>query len=116
MAGSAGDGLQHEPYVKLLLHTGGELYVHNREPKVEVFALDDPYAREVEHLGAIRGEHPLAWDLADAAANTAVLEAMHTRRSASTRRWRWRPRAKRSAARTRRSWSSSQALRSSPPP
>ena len=69
-----GTGFRREPYVKLLLHTGGELYVHNREPKVEVFAFDDPYAREVEHLsGAIRGEHPLAWDLADAAANTAVL-------------------------------------------
>ena len=39
---------------------------------------DDPYAREVEHLsGAIRGEHPLAWGLDDAGANTAVLEAMH---------------------------------------
>jgi hypothetical protein len=74
-----GTGFRREPYIKLLLHAGGEIYADNREPKVEVFAFDDPYAREVEHLsGAIRGEHPLAWDLADAAANTAVLEAMHS--------------------------------------
>ncbi len=73
-----GTGFRREPYIKLLLHAGGEIYVDDREPKVEVFAFDDPYAREVEHLsGAIRGEHALAWDLGDAAANTAALEAMH---------------------------------------
>jgi len=34
--------------------------------------------REVEHFdGAIRGDHALARDLADARANTVVLEAMH---------------------------------------
>jgi predicted dehydrogenase len=72
-------GFRREPYTKLLIHAGGEIYVDNREPKVEMFPFDDPYAREVEHLsGAVRGEHPLAWDLADAAANTAVLEAMHS--------------------------------------
>jgi predicted dehydrogenase len=74
-----GTGFRREPYTKLLIHAGGEIYVDNREPKVEMFPFDDPYAREVEHLsGAVRGEHPLAWDLADAAANTAVLEAMHS--------------------------------------
>lgn len=74
-----GTGFRREPYTKLLLHQQGELYVDGREPKVEVFAFDDPYAREVEHLsGAIRGEHPPAWDLADARANTAALEAMHS--------------------------------------
>ena len=48
------------------------------EPKVEVFPYDDPYMREVEHFdGAIKGAHALGFDLADARANTVVLEAMH---------------------------------------
>lgn len=73
-----GTGFRREAYTKLLLHQGGEVYVDGREPQVEVFAYDDPYKREVEHLsGAIRGEHALAWDLTDARANTAVLVAMH---------------------------------------
>jgi predicted dehydrogenase len=72
-----GTGFRREPYTKLLLHEGGEVYLDG-EPKVEVFAFDDPYMREVEHFdGAIRGEHALGWDLADARANTVVLEAMH---------------------------------------
>jgi len=72
-----GTGFRREPYTKLLLHQGGEVYVDG-EPKVEVFPFDDPYMREVEHFsGAIRGDHALAWDLADARANTVVLEAMH---------------------------------------
>jgi predicted dehydrogenase len=80
-----GTGFRREPYTKLLLHQGGEVYLDG-EPKVEVFPFDDPYMREVEHFdGAIRGEHALAWDLADARANTVVLEAMHEslRRQAS---------------------------------
>ena len=73
-----GTGFRRESYTKLTLHRGGEVYVDGREPETEVFPYDDPYTREAEHLaGAIRGEHPLAWDLADARANTAVLEAMH---------------------------------------
>jgi hypothetical protein len=41
-------------------------HVFRREPK------------EVEHFdGAIRGGHGLGWDLADARANTLVLEAVH---------------------------------------
>ncbi|HUC12863.1 MAG TPA: Gfo/Idh/MocA family oxidoreductase, partial [Acidimicrobiales bacterium] len=72
-----GTGFRREPYTKLLLHQAGEVFVDG-EPKVELFPYDDPYVREVEHLnGAIRGEHALGWDLADARANTAVLEAMH---------------------------------------
>lgn len=73
-----GTGFRRETYTKLLLHRGGEIYVDRQEPRVEVFPFDDPYTKEVEHLsGAIRGEHPLAWALEDARANTAVLEAMH---------------------------------------
>jgi predicted dehydrogenase len=72
-----GTGFRREPYTKLLVHQG-EVYVDGREPTVEVFPFYDPYAGEVEHLsGAIRGEHPLAWDLKDARSNTAVLVAMH---------------------------------------
>jgi predicted dehydrogenase len=73
-----GTGFRREPYTKLFIHQGDEVYVDAVEPRVEIFAFDDPYRREVEHLsGAVRGEHPLAWDLEDARANTAVLEAMH---------------------------------------
>jgi D-xylose 1-dehydrogenase (NADP+, D-xylono-1,5-lactone-forming) len=72
-----GTGFRQEPYTKLVLHQGGEIYVDG-EPKVEVFPYDDPYMREVEHFdGAIRGEHALGFGLADARANTMVLEAMH---------------------------------------
>ena len=73
-----GTGFRREPYTKLLLLRGGEIYVDGREPEVELYAYDDPYAREAEHLaGAIRGDHPPAWGPDDARANTAVLEAMH---------------------------------------
>jgi predicted dehydrogenase len=73
-----GTGFRREPYTKLLLHNQGEIYLDGREPVQEVFPYDDPYTREVEHLsGAARGEHPLAWGLDDARANTAALEAMH---------------------------------------
>jgi predicted dehydrogenase len=73
-----GTGFRRETYTKLLLHRGGEIYVDGQEPRVEVFPFDDLYTKEVEHLsGAIRREHPLAWGLEDARANTAVLEAMH---------------------------------------
>jgi D-xylose 1-dehydrogenase (NADP+, D-xylono-1,5-lactone-forming) len=73
-----GTGFRREPYTKLLVHRGGEIYVDGAEPQVELFAFDDPYTREVEHLAqAIRGEHPLAFGLDDARANTAVLVAMH---------------------------------------
>ena len=73
-----GTGFRREPYTKLVWHTGGEIYVDDKEPTVELFAFADPYTAEVEHLaGAIRGEHPLQWGLDDARANTAVLEAMH---------------------------------------
>ena len=76
-----GTGFRREPYTKLFLHQGGEIYVDGQEPQVEVFPCDDPYTKEVEHLsGAIRDEHPLAWTLEDARANTAVLEAMHASR------------------------------------
>jgi predicted dehydrogenase len=72
-----GTGFRREPFTKLLVHRG-EVYVDGREPTVEVFPFDDPYAGEVEHLSAaIRGEQPLAWDLGDARSNTAALEAMH---------------------------------------
>jgi xylose dehydrogenase (NAD/NADP) len=74
-----GTGFRREAYTKLLFHQGGEIYADGKEPVVEVFAYDDPYRREVEHFsGAIRGEHALAFELDDARANTAVLEAMHT--------------------------------------
>jgi predicted dehydrogenase len=70
-------GFRREPYTKLLVHQGGEVYLDG-EPKVDVSPFDDPYMREVEHFdGAIRGDHALARDLADARANTVVLEAMH---------------------------------------
>jgi len=73
-----GTGFRREPYTKLLLHRGGEVYVDGKGPEVEEFGFDDPYRREVEHLcEAVRGEHPLAFGLDDARANTAVLEAMH---------------------------------------
>lgn len=73
-----GTGFRREPYIKILRHSGGEIYLDGAEPEVEVFAFDDPYTREVEHLaGAARGQHPLAFGLDDARANTAVLEAMH---------------------------------------
>jgi hypothetical protein len=32
-----GTGFRREPYTKLLIHAGGEIYVDNREPKVEMF-------------------------------------------------------------------------------
>jgi len=74
-----GTGFRREPYTKLLLQRHGEVFVDGREPELEVFGYDDPYTREVEHLcEAVRGDHPLAWDLGDARANTAVLEAMHS--------------------------------------
>ena len=61
-----GTGFRREPYTKLALHQGGEIYVDG-EPKVEVFPYDDPYMREVEHFdGAIKGAHALGFDLADA--------------------------------------------------
>jgi len=73
-----GTGFRREPYTKLFLHKGGEVYADGKEPHVEVFGYDDPYAREVEHLsGAVRGEHALAWGPEDALANTAVLQAVH---------------------------------------
>jgi D-xylose 1-dehydrogenase (NADP+, D-xylono-1,5-lactone-forming) len=72
-----GTGFRREPYTKVLLHQGGEIYLDG-EPQVEVFPYDDPYMREVEHFdGAIRGEHALAFDLGDARDNTVVAEAMH---------------------------------------
>lgn len=74
----AGTGFRREPYTKLLMGTGGEVFADGREPHVELFAYQDPYTAEAEHLAeAIRGEHPLQWGLEDARANTAVLEAMH---------------------------------------
>lgn len=73
-----GTGFRREPYTKLVWHSGGEIYVDDKEPTAEVFPYADPYAAEVEHLaGAIKGEHPLEWGLDDARANVAVLEAMH---------------------------------------
>jgi predicted dehydrogenase len=74
-----GTGMRGEPFTKLLLHQGGEeIYADGAEPAVEVFPFVDPYRLEVEHLaGAIRGRSPLRFSLADARANTAVLEAMH---------------------------------------
>ena len=70
-----GTGFRREPYTKLLLHQGGEIYLDG-EPKVEVFAFDDPYMREVEHFdGAIRGEHALAG----------------TSRTPAPTRWSWKP-------------------------
>ncbi len=72
-----GTGFRRETYTKLVLFQDGEVYVNGREPKIEVFPFDDPYRREVEHLAeAIRGDHPLAWGLDDARANTAVVEAI----------------------------------------
>jgi predicted dehydrogenase len=81
-----GTGFQREPYSKILRHRQGPVYLGGREPEVEVFPFDDPYAQEVEHLsGAVRGDHQLAFGLDDARANTAVLLAMHesVRRSAA---------------------------------
>ncbi len=74
-----GTGFRHEPHTRLFLHQGGaEIYTDGVEPTVETFAFVDPYRLEVEHLAdAIRGRAPLAYDLADARANTATLVAMH---------------------------------------
>ncbi len=73
-----GTGFRREPVTKLVMHTGGELYTDGREPTTEIFAFVDPYQLEVEHLnGVVRGEHPPAFGLDDARANTAVLEATH---------------------------------------
>ena len=74
-----GTGFRREPYTKLLMGEGPEVYADGKEPHVEVFPYDDPYTRECEHLaGAVQGRHRLAWGLDDASANTAVLEAMHS--------------------------------------
>jgi hypothetical protein len=55
-----------------------ELYVGGAGPAVETFDAVDPYRLEVEALAdAIRGDAQLMFTLADARANTAVLEAMH---------------------------------------
>jgi predicted dehydrogenase len=74
-----GTGFRHEPQTKLLLHRGGsEIYTDGIEPSVETYPYVDPYRLEVEHLtGVIRGRAPLAYDLADARANTATLVALH---------------------------------------
>ena len=74
-----GTGFRREPFTKLILHQGGdEVYTGGGEPTTETFPFVDPYRLEVEHLAdVIRGRTPLAFTLADARANTAVLEAMH---------------------------------------
>ena len=74
-----GTGFRREPFTKLILHQGGdEVYTDGVEPTTETFPFVDPYRLEVEHLAdVIRGRAPLAFTLADARANTAVLEAMH---------------------------------------
>ena len=74
-----GTGFRREPFTKLILHQGGdEIYTNGVEPTIETFPFVDPYRLEVEHLSdVIRGRVPLAYTLADARANTAVLEAMH---------------------------------------
>jgi xylose dehydrogenase (NAD/NADP) len=74
-----GTGMRRESQTRLLLHQGeAEIYADGVEPTTETFPFVDPYRLEVEHLAdAIRGRAPLTYGLADARANTAVLEAMH---------------------------------------
>jgi xylose dehydrogenase (NAD/NADP) len=74
-----GTGFRHEPQTTLLVHQGdAEIFTDGVLPSIETFPFVDPYRLEVEHLaGAIRGWAPLEYDLTDARANTAAVEAIH---------------------------------------